>query len=232
MTVHKMTLADWEKLYGDDAASQGWSIFYTGGAPGHDSHEIEAIDEVEVFNGDDGAMLYVVEAAKAGDSVCCAAIAALFNEGCHQALAETLLCYLNIDTHTGFFAEADPPDEPAVSLSSMPETHARFAPSIVLYEKSHIDPVTGIAVYTNAEADHPYRFLELADGKRHWYARVVVGRRADGVPPYAFEARIDGTNDLETSILFVEVDDTEDGTDVIGPQRKMPIAWIDAIFIY
>lgn len=231
--IRKMTIADWGHLYDGDAHAQGWSIFNTCGAQGHDEYEIEALEEEGKFPGDDEAMLFVVDNARAGDHASRAAIAALFNDGCHQALAEALLCYLDIDTSTGWFAEDDDaPSEPAVPPSSMPEAHARFAPNITLYAESRIDPVFGITVYTNAEADRPYRFMELANGERHWNARIVVGRRADGVLPYAFEARIDGINNLGNNLLFVEIDDTTDDANAFGSQRKLPIAWIDAIFIY
>jgi len=219
----------WEMEHGDRALADGWGLFEVS-HPGHDAIEIERVDDSDAFADDDEAGAFVIASAWLGDPTAKAAVDLLFEQKCYQALAEAVAAFVQ----EGYDASVDDGDVRAfvgVPPSGVHLRHLALMPPIVVNETSHVDPATGITVYTNAEADHAYRLFELNDEPtRRWHARLIF-HLTDTQPARFADVQLT-LRPVGLDALTLTFRETNSDDEPIGPTRCVPLGAIDAIVIY
>lgn len=213
----------WQLEHGDRAYAEGWGLFEVG-HPGHDAIEIEFDAERDIFADDDEAGAYVIASAWLGDPTAKSAIDLLFEQKCYQAIAEAAAAFVQV----GYDAMTDGTSVSDVDISPR---HQPLMPAIVVNETSHLDPATGIVVYTNAEADRAYRLFELNDEPaRRWHARLIF-HLTDTQPARFADVQLT-LRPVGLDALRLTFRETNSDDQPIGPTRSVPLSAIDAIVIY
>ena len=225
----------WEMEHGDAALAEGWGLFEVSD-PGHDAIEIERDDDSDIFADDYEAGAHVIASAWLGNPTAKAAVDLLFEQKCYQALAEAAAAFVQV----GYDMMTDPADIPELlraSVANIQPRHLALMPPIVVNETSHVDPVTGITVYTNAEADRAYRLFDLNEAPAcRWHVRLIF--HATATQPSRF-ADVELTirpfgnppvSGLGSSTLTFRETNSDD--EPIGPDRHVQLAAIDAIVVY
>lgn len=213
----------WQMEHGDRALADGWGLFEVS-HPGHDAIEIERDDERGVFADDDEAGAFVIVSAWLGDPTAKAAVDLLFEQRCYQAIAEAAAAFVQ-EGYDDMLAGGD-------AFAGVAARHLPLMPAIVVNETAHVDPATGIVVYTNAEADRAYRLFELNETPEHeWFVRLIFHGTEATAPRFA-DVVLAANGFGQSNFTAVWFRETNSDDEPVGPVRRTAVSAIAAIVVY